>query len=260
VTSQYRSSDVDLTGRVVVITGASSGIGAATAVLLARAGMRVTLTARRAERLQGVAEQVEAAGGEALVAPADLSDEGALRDVFAQTVERWGRLDALVNNAGLGLPAPFLTDEPEASAAAWHTMWQVNVHALCVATTEALSRFDAETGGHVVHVSSMAGHRVPPGGGFYAATKFAVRGLTEALRKELREAGNPSRISAISPGMVDTEFFQVYSGDEAETAEGLAQHRVLASEDVAAQVLHVLSQPAHVEIHDVLMRPTPQPA
>ncbi|GIW71087.1 MAG: oxidoreductase [Planctomycetota bacterium] len=258
-TGERAEDAAPLRGRVGLITGASSGIGRATAVALGQRGMRLTLTARRRERLEEVAAAVERAGGQALVVPADARAEPELRAVFARSDARWGRLDVLVNAAGLGLPGGFLDPDPAAAARAWRAMWEVNVLALCVATSEALRRFDPVRGGHVVHIASMAAHRVPPGGGFYAATKHAVRALTEALRQELREANSPSRVTAISPGYVATEFFEVYYGEAERAHQILGRFRVLEPEDVARQVVHVLEQPPHVEIHDVLLRPTPQP-
>jgi NADP-dependent 3-hydroxy acid dehydrogenase YdfG len=245
---------VSLGGKAALVTGASSGIGAAVAVALGGRGARVALAARRVERIEEVAARVRAAGGEAAVMPADLRDEEAVRTVVAWTRERFGRLDALVNNAGLAIDAPLSGGVP----AAWRHMWELNVHALAVATSEALRRFPPE-GGHVVHISSMAGHRVPPGGGFYAATKFAVRALTEALRQELRAAGSPHRVSAISPGFVETEFMDVFHGGAEEARLRHHPYRYLDPEDVARAVLHVLEAPPHCEVHDVLLRPRDQP-
>jgi NADP-dependent 3-hydroxy acid dehydrogenase YdfG len=160
-----------------------------------------------------------------------------------------------VNNAGLGIDAPLVDGDP----AGWRTMWEVNVHALAVATRAALARFDSQTGGHVVHISSMAGHRIPPGGGaFYSATKHAVRVLTEGLRRELRARNSRTRVSAISPGFVDTEFFDHYLGDPEAAREKLSEFPVLRPEDVARAVQYVLEAPDHVSIHDVLLRPTQQ--
>ena len=135
----------------------------------------------------------------------------------------------------------------------------LNVLALAVACREALGRFDRQKGGHIVNVSSMAGHRIPPGGGFYAATKFAVRAITECLRQEFRTLGSPSRVSEISPGFVSTEFHEVlYRGDAEKIAAGLPQYRVLDPGDVAASVVHILEAPDHVAIHDILLRSNEQ--
>jgi NADP-dependent 3-hydroxy acid dehydrogenase YdfG len=246
---------MDLTGKVCVVTGASSGIGEACALALAEHGAKVVLTARREERLRDLAERIAQSGSEALAIAADARDEAALVAVFASAQERLGGVDVLINNAGLGTPASLHGGSTEA----WRTMWEVNVLALAIATREALARFP-EAGGHIVNIGSMAGHRVPPLGGFYSATKYAVRALTEALRQELRERKSPTRVSAISPGYVETEFFDVYHDGDAEAVRNTYNRfEVLKARDVAASVLHVLTAPARVSIHDVLMRPTDQP-
>lgn len=133
-------------------------------------------------------------------------------------------------------------------------MQEVNVLALAVACREALARFDGDRGGHIVNLSSLSGHRVPASGGFYAATKFAVRALTESLRQELVARGSRTRVTAISPGFVRTEFHDELYGDEEERAARFPKYRVLDAGDVAASVIHVLEAPANVAIHDVLMR------
>lgn len=246
---------MDLTGKVALVTGASSGIGKSIALALGRRGAGVTLVARRAERLEEVAAEMRHAGGEAFVAPADVRSEEELCRSFDESQSHWGRLDALVNGAGVGRSETYRDGPSEA----WREMLEVNVLALAVASREALRRFDPAQGGHIVNISSMAGHRVPPGGGFYAVTKFAVRALTETLRLQLRATGSPSRVSAISPGLVDTDFFQNFDErDRAKARERLSQLRVLDPDDVAAAVVYVLEAPAHVAIHDILLRPNEQ--
>jgi len=186
---------------------------------------------------------------------ADLRQAEDIGRIFEESSEHWGGLDILVNNAGLGRKAGFHDGATED----WQEMLEVNVLALAVACREALGRFDRQKGGHIVNVSSMAGHRIPPGGGFYAATKFAVRAITECLRQEFRTLGSPSRVSEISPGFVSTEFHEVlYRGDAEKIAAGLPQYRVLDPGDVAASVVHILEAPDHVAIHDILLRSNEQ--
>ena len=140
-------------------------------------------------------------------------------------------------------------------------MLDVNVLALCVCTREAVSDMRAAGDrGHVIHISSMAGHRVPRRSGVYSASKFAVRSLTEALRQELREAGSAVRVTAISPGFVETEFAANYHQSEEAAHRTYSQFRVLDAADVASAVSYALSQPEHVQIHDILLRPTAQPS
>ena len=243
--------------RVALVTGASAGIGEAVATALAAAGMRLALTARRGERLETLAAAIRAAGGEALVVPADARDEAALLNVFETIRRTWGGVDVLVNSAGLGRVAPVASGATEH----WREMWEVNVLALSICTREALSDM-ARRGddGHIIHISSMSGHRVPQGrGGMYSATKHAVRALTEALRAELNAVGRMSRVTAISPGYVESEFAEVMLGD-AEAAEALyGRYPCIQVEDIAEAVRYVLAQPPQVQIHDILLRPTRQP-
>jgi len=246
---------MDLAGRVALVTGASSGIGRAIALALAERGARLLLTARRRERLDALAQEIISAGGEAEAAAADLRDEASLQAAFEAAVRRFGGLDILINNAGLGRLASLHDGDTED----WREMLEVNVLGLSIATREALGRFPDE-GGHIVNISSMSGHRVTPGGGMYAASKFAVRALTEGLRTELRAKGSKTKVSAISPGFVATEFFQVLTGDPAQAKAMISQYPVLQPEDIARSVIHVLEAPAQVTIHDLLVRPAQQPS
>ena len=246
---------MDLNGKAAIVTGASSGIGEKTAEVLAGRGARLTLIARREERLRAVAERIASAGGEApLTVVADMRSEEEIRGAFDRALERWGRLDVLINNAGLGRHGSWsdgATDD-------WREMLDVNCLSVAIATREALRRFPGD-GGHVVNLSSMAGHRVPAGGGFYAATKHFVRGMTESLRMELRASGSPSRVSSISPGFVTPGFHEVYYKDDGDKlTESRPRYRVLDADDVAAAVLYVVEAPDHVAIHDVLMRSNEQ--
>ncbi len=243
-----------LQGKRALVTGASSGIGAAVAKAFGARGMRVALTARRQEKLEAVAASVRAAGGEALIVPADVRNEAELLRVFERASASWGGLDVLVNNAGLGRIASMHDGKTEA----WREMLDVNVLALAIATREALARFPA-SGGHIINIGSMASHRIPPKGGFYGATKFAVKVITEITRRELRARQSPTRISQISPGFVETGFFEVLTGDKQKAEQVIAGvGKVLSPEDIARSVLHVLDAPAHVSIHDVWLRPTGQ--
>lgn len=240
-----------LAGRVALVTGASAGIGRATALRLAAAGMRVAVCARRAERLQALQSEVE----QLLPIPADLRDEGDVQRVFAAVRERWGGVDVLVNNAGLGHMAPLVSGSTEH----WREMLELNVLALSVCTREAITDMRRRgDDGHIVHISSMAAHRVPPGSGMYSATKFAVRALTEGLRQELRELGSKIRVSAISPGFVETEFAELYHKDPAAKERTYGKFKVLEADDVAWLVHALVSAPPHVQIHDVLLRPRDQ--
>jgi NADP-dependent 3-hydroxy acid dehydrogenase YdfG len=239
-------------GKTAIVTGASSGIGAAIARQLAHAGLLVDAWARRQEPLFELAE-----GTEGRITPrrVDLRDEASVLDAFAAVKAERGGVDVMINNAGLGFEEPLTSGRTEA----WREMLEVNVLALCVCTREAVEQM-RERGdrGHVIHVSSMAAHRVPPGSGVYSATKYAVRSLAEGLRKELHELGSAIRVSQVSPGFVETGFHAGYFGSEERAKETYSRYKVLEPDDVARAVVWLLEQPDHVQVHDILMRPQAQ--
>lgn len=251
---------------VAMITGASSGIGAAIARRLAEAGYRLALCARRLERLEQLKADCVAAGNEVglstsdvLIQSVDLRQESQILEFFEHVRQKWGGVDVLINNAGLGHREPLMTGETEA----WREMLEVNVLALCICTREAIrdmcDRSNQRPGsGQIIHISSMSAHRVPGGSGVYAASKFAVRALTEGLRQELRAAEADIRVSSISPGFVETEFAEKYHNSTEKAREVYSQFSVLQPQDIAEAVWYVLSQPAHVQVHDILVRPTQQ--
>lgn len=240
--------------KVALVTGASSGIGRAVARRLSAAGLKLVLSARREDRLTALANELP---GPTLVAPADLTKESEIHRVFTQLRSKFGGVDVMINNAGLGYFSPLMTGDSDK----WREMLDVNVLALCICTREAISDMRSRGDrGHVVHIGSMAGHRVPQGSGVYAATKFAVRAVTEGLRQELREAKSQIRVSAISPGIVETGFHANFHLSEEAAREYYGRFRVLEAEDVANAVAFVLGAPDHVQVHDILMRPRDQPS
>ena len=237
---------------VAVVTGASSGIGAAVALRLVSSGVRVAVMARRRDRLEELAAKADA---QMLLLPVDLRDEEAVLEAFRQVRERWGGVDILINSAGLGRDAPLLSGE----TAAWREMLEVNVVALSICTREAIrSMRERNDRGHVIHISSITAHRVSAGASVYTASKAAVRSLTESLRLELHEAGSAIRVSSISPGFVDTEFTDNYHARAYSTRGEHDLFPMLQPEDIADAVIYVLSQPEHVQVHDILVRPTDQ--
>lgn len=239
---------------VAMITGASSGIGLAIARRLAVEGYDLAICARRQDRLADVADGLRREGVEVLSQVVDLREEAQILSFFVAVKDRWGGLDVLINNAGLGYKETLMTGRTES----WREMLDVNVLALCICTREAVSLMTPNNAGHIVHVSSMSGHRVPAIAGIYSATKFAVRSLGETLRRELRVANSNIRITAVSPGIVETEFAEKYHQSAAKAKETYGQFPVLQAVDIANAVAYALSQPAHVEVNDILVRPTQQ--
>jgi NADP-dependent 3-hydroxy acid dehydrogenase YdfG len=224
---------------VLLITGASSGIGAASARHAAQAGWRVVLTARREERLSELAGEL---GGEerALAVRCDVTSFEDQQAAVGAALERFGRLDAFMANAGFGAKRGFLEETPEQ----WKAMIDTNVLGAAYSIRAALTHFREQGSGHMLLMSSIAGRRALPGS-LYAATKFAVTAMGEGLRAEVAET--PIRVTLIEPGMVDTEFFD----DRPQNA--------LEADDIARAVMYALSQPPHVDVNELLVRPVNQP-
>ena len=231
-------------GKIALVTGASSGIGAATARALAAAGVRVAAGARRVDRLKEL---------DALPLDLDVTDQQSVRAAVEQTVDHFGGLDIVVNNAGVMLNGPILG----ADTADWDRMVRTNLLGSLYVTHAALPHLLARKG-TVVQISSTAGRTSSAMGGVYAATKFGVNAFTESLRQEVTERG--VRVVTIEPGMVDTELTDQISDatlrDRARQIYGSI--RTLHAEDVAAAVLYAIEQPEHVAVNEILLRPTAQ--
>jgi NADP-dependent 3-hydroxy acid dehydrogenase YdfG len=220
-------------GKVALVTGATSGIGRAVALDLAAAGMQVVAWGRRQARLDELASESEALAGSIRGRAVDLREEADILAGFAEAREALGGVDVLINNAGLGYETSLSDGETEK----WREMLEVNVLALCICTREVVMDTERRgVDGHIVHVSSLSAHRVPPGSGVYSATKYAVRSLAEGLRKELREKKSGTRISQVSPGYVETEFHRTFTGSEERAKETYSKFRVLDADDVAGAV------------------------
>jgi clavulanate-9-aldehyde reducatase len=240
-------------GRVVAITGASSGIGAATALACAKAGARVSLAARREDLLDAVAEQVTAAGGEALAIRTDVTDEAQARNFIESTHARFGRLDALVNNAGVMHLGPI----DGAPTEEWRRMVAVNVFGVLYCTHAALPFMRERQEGHIVNVSSVGGKVVGTYSGVYSLTKFGIGAFTEALRKESLHDG--IRVTAVVPGSTATELRSHTRSEVLEkTLPAFAGVTPLHAEDIARAVLYALEQPANVAVSEVVVRAAKQ--
>ena len=244
----------ELSGKAVAITGASSGIGEATALTLAKAGASVALGARRKDRIDELAARIEDEGGTAVALEVDVSDEAAARGFVEAAHERLGRLDTLVNNAGVMLLGPV----ERADSEDWRTMVNVNLLGLMYCTHAALPIMLGQESGDIVNISSVAGRFARAGNAVYAATKFGVGAFSEGLRNEVTERG--VRVTLIEPGFVDTELQSHNTGEVLETLEAMREHLrdPLRAQDIANGILYAVSQPPHVNVNEILVRPTGQ--
>ena len=243
-----------LDGKVAVITGASSGIGEATAEALATEGASVVVAARREDRLSELVERINGNGGKALSVAADVTDEGQAHELIQRAKSEFGRVDILVNNAGvmqLSKVDKGLSDE-------WRRMFDVNVLGLLYATDAAVGVMKEQGSGHLVNVSSVAGRRSRATTGVYSGTKFAVNAISEALRQELLE--DNIRVTIVEPGAVATELATHITDEDAkEGLSGLLSLDILQAEDIASAIAYCVTQPERVSVNEILIRPTQQP-
>jgi len=244
----------NIAGKVVVITGASSGLGEATARLLSKQGATVVLAARRADRISALADEINNTGGSALAVATDVANREQMNQLIHYTVEKFGRVDVMLNNAGLMPLAPLeklKTDE-------WDQMIDVNIKGVLNGIAAALPYMKEQKGGHFINVSSVYGHKLGPDATVYCATKFAVRALSEGLRQEVKPYN--VRTTVISPGAVATELLEHISDEEiqSQTKEFVNQIAVPA-ETFARMVAFAINEPADVDVNEILFRPTAQP-
>lgn len=240
-------------GKIVAVTGAGRGIGRATALHLAACGARLVLGARSEPELVSVADEIAAAGGNAAFHVTDVTRRHDLEALVALACQRFGRLDVIVNNAGIGPISRFDALRVED----WDAMIDVNLRGTLYGIAAALPVFQRQQSGHVVNILSTAGIKIVPTMGVYAATKNALRTATEALRQE---AGPHLRVTEVSPGFVDTTFADASITDPEARAAILRQKGELAipPEAIARAVAYAIEQPADVEIGSIVVRPTAQ--
>ncbi len=243
----------ELSNQVVAVTGASSGIGEATALACARAGGAVALAARRADRIDALAERIVHEGGRAVAIATDVGDEAQARAFVERAHAELGRLDVLVNNAGVMLLGPIANADTEE----WRRMIHANVFGVLYCTHAALPLMAAQGSGHVINVSSVAGRVARAGSGVYNLTKFGVGAFSESLRQEAVPLG--VRVTVVEPGAVATEL---PGHNRPEILEQMAKRfqgvTPLAAEDIANAVLYAIGQPANVSVNEVLIRPSGQ--
>jgi NADP-dependent 3-hydroxy acid dehydrogenase YdfG len=244
---------IDLREQVVAVTGASSGIGEATALACARVGASVALAARRVDRIEALADRITAEGGRAIAVATDVGDEAQARAFVERAHSELGRLDVLVNNAGVMLLGPIEnapTDE-------WRRMIHVNVFGVLYCTHAALPLMRAQESGHIVNISSVAGRVARAGSGVYNLTKFGVGAFSESLRQEAVAMG--VRVTLIEPGAVATEL-PMHNRPEVleQIAKRFAGVTPLSAEDIANAILYAIGQPPNVSVNEVLVRPSGQ--
>jgi NADP-dependent 3-hydroxy acid dehydrogenase YdfG len=244
-----------LEGKVALVTGASSGIGEATALALASEGAAVALGARRADRLESLRERIEGDGGRAAAIEVDVSDEEQARAFVESAREQLGGIDILVNNAGVMLLGPVTGADTEE----WKRMVGVNVLGLLYCTHAALGPMSEQGGGHIVNLSSVAGRTANLGSAVYNLTKWGVGGFSEGLRQEVLHAG--VRVTIIEPGFVETELQGHNQNPMVVDNIKKMQEQIgdlLQAEEIADAILYAVTRPPHVSINEVLIRPTRQ--
>ena len=239
-------------GKVVAITGASSGIGEATALLLAERGAKVVLGARGADRLEVLADRIAASGGKAAYAPTDVKRRDDLSNLVGLAIERYGKLDVLVNNAGVAPNS--LLDELRVED--WEEMIDVNLKGVLYGIAAALPVFRRQGFGHFVNVISTAGIQISPPMAVYAGTKNAVRTITEGLRQE---AGEKLRVTGISPGFVNTNLADSMTNPEVKSQINDQMNKIaIPPAAIARAIAFAIEQPADVDVNEIVIRPTAQ--
>jgi len=245
-------NSLGIENKVVVITGASSGIGEATALLLAERGAKVVLGARGSDRLQALAARIAGAGGEAAYASTDVRRRDDLSNLVTLACEQYGKLDVLVNNAGI-MPVSPLDD---LRVEDWEEMIDINIKGVMYGIAAALPVFRKQGFGHFVNTASTAGHKTVPNQSVYSGTKFAVCAISEGLRQE---AGDKLRVTIISPGFVRTNFAESVTNLEVKAQLAASRDKFAMPPDaVARAIAFAIEQPANIDVNEIVIRPTAQ--
>ena len=238
--------------KVILITGASSGIGEATALLLAKRGAKLVLAARGTERLEPLSARIVGSGGEAIHAQVDVARREDVSRIVERATAHYGRLDVLVNNAGIGPISPL----DDLRVEDWDAMIDINIKGVLYGIAAALPVFRKQGTGHFVNVASTAAHRIVPGMAVYAGTKFAVRAISEGLRQE---AGAALRVTVISPGMTRTGFADSMTSPELKAQTRSTMEKMgIPPEAIARAIAFAIEQPADVDVGEIIVRPTAQ--
>jgi NADP-dependent 3-hydroxy acid dehydrogenase YdfG len=244
----------NITGKVVVITGASSGLGESTARHLANLDATVVLGARRRDRLDAIVKSIQADGGKALAVPVDVTDRAQVEALVQKAIDTYGKIDVLVNNAGIMPIAPLSLLKVDE----WDRMIDLNVKGVLYGIAAALPHMKKQKSGHIINTASVFGIKVfAPGGTVYCATKAAVRTLSEGLRMEVH--GDGIRTTIISPGAVDSELKESTSDEtSSKGVQELYKNWAIPAESIARAIAYAIEQPADVDINEIVVRPTVQ--
>ena len=241
-------------GQVAIVTGASSGIGYATAMAIAKAGAKVAVGARRVDKLEQLKKDIEKIGGECITISCDVTKRSDCENLISAAIKKWNKIDILVNNAGL-MPLSFVK---KLKINEWDQMIDVNIKGVMYCTAAAIPHMVQQKSGHIVNISSIAGRVVFPAGSVYCATKFAVWAFSEGLRQELSVRNN-IRVTTIEPGIVDTELTNTITD---KSLEAFVTHsktiQSLKAEDIANSILFALESPPHMNVNEITIRPTTQ--
>ncbi|MCX2494453.1 SDR family oxidoreductase [Pedobacter sp. PF22-3] len=242
----------NIKGKVVAITGASSGMGKSIAIALANQGAKVVLGARRTERLQQLAEEINHNGGEASFSTIDVTNKADLAQLVTTALQQYGKLDVMVNNAGISQ----LSRIDELDIEGWEQMIDINLKGVLYGMAAAIPVFKRQQAGHIINIISTAGLKITPMMGVYAGTKNAIRTISEAFRQE---SDGKVRITGISPGYVNTDFANQIKNEEMRTAiqQGM-QEMAIDPISIANAVLYAISQPEDVEVGEIVIRPSKQ--
>jgi NADP-dependent 3-hydroxy acid dehydrogenase YdfG len=245
---------VTIKGKVAIITGASSGIGYATALTLSKAGAKVAIGARRTDKLEQLENEIKKNGGEVLSHKLDVTKKDDCNDFVDQVRKKWGTVDILVNNAGL-MPLSFVKN---LKVDEWEQMIDVNIKGVLFCTAAVISQMKEKKSGHIVNISSVAGRIVFPSGSVYCATKHAITAFSEGLRQELSARSN-IRVTCIEPGAVETELLNTITDESLQSfVDAAKKMQALKAADIADTVLFAVQSPEHMNVNEILVRPTTQ--
>lgn len=237
-----------------IVTGASSGIGQATAKELAAKGYHVMLAARREERLVELKKEIEAEGGSADYKVTDVTSVDDMKSLAQETLEKTGRIDVFVNNAGL-MPLSFMN---KLKIDEWDKMVDVNIKGVLYGIAAVLPIMEQQESGHILNVSSVAGHQVSKGSAVYSGTKYAVRAISDGLRQEI-DPSHEIRVTIVSPGAVETELTNTITDEDVLEAFKGTSMEMLKAHDIAKAIAYAVEQPPHVDVNEILIRPRQQP-